>query len=150
MRTNMVVVIIGVIVIVVVAIFLLSKQNTTIAPEKSDSPQETSQLSGSEDSKNSGSNGVIEGDDQGAALQAIDIEMKNFAYSQPELRVKKGSTVTWKNEDGTAHTVTASDNSFDSGSMAKGATFSHTFTEVGTFDYSCTFHPNMKGKIIVE
>jgi plastocyanin len=39
---------------------------------------------------------------------------------------------------------------FQSGSMQQGATFSFTFTEAGTFDYFCEFHPNMSGQVIVS
>jgi plastocyanin len=35
-------------------------------------------------------------------------------------------------------------------SMKKGDTYSFTFNEAGTFDYTCTFHPGMNGKVIVN
>jgi predicted secreted protein with PEFG-CTERM motif len=34
--------------------------------------------------------------------------------------------------------------------MAGGATFSHTFDDVGTYDYFCMVHPWMQGSVIVE
>jgi plastocyanin len=48
-----------------------------------------------------------------------------------------------------AHTVTADDDSFDSGQLAKNASFSHTFTEVGVVPYHCENHPQMTGKVTV-
>ena len=74
------------------------------------------------------------------------------------LTVSKGTTVTWTNGDSTLHTVTSgspeSGNSgtgteFDSSYLAAGKTFQHQFSIPGTFDYYCTLHPYMKGKVIV-
>jgi plastocyanin len=46
----------------------------------------------------------------------------------------------------------AADNvaAFDSGIMETGDTFRYTFQESGTFEYYCTVHPNMVGKVIVS
>ena len=63
--------------------------------------------------------------------------------------VKKGATVTWSFEDGMPHTVTAVDGSFDSGRLAGGGRFSHTFDQVGTFAYYCALHPSMRGEVAV-
>jgi nitrite reductase (NO-forming) len=74
------------------------------------------------------------------------------------LTVSKGTTVTWTNRDSTLHTVTSgspeSGNSgtgtvFDSSYLAAGKTFQHQFNIAGTFDYYCTLHPYMKGKVVV-
>ena len=75
------------------------------------------------------------------------------------LTVPKGTTVTWTNGDSTLHTVTSgspeSGNSgtgteFDSSYLAAGKTFQHQFSTAGTFDYSCTLHPWMKGNVVVN
>ena len=72
------------------------------------------------------------------------------AYSPRELTVKKGTTVTWTNNDQIMHTVTsgtapnevrAPDGTFDSKHMRPGQSFSYTFNETGTFPYYCTPHP---------
>lgn len=39
---------------------------------------------------------------------------------------------------------------FDSGIMQAGQTFKHTFYEAGTFEYYCTVHPAMVGKVVVS
>lgn len=44
----------------------------------------------------------------------------------------------------------ASSNEFDSGVMQRGQTFKQTFYEAGTFEYYCTVHPAMVGKIVVS
>ena len=74
------------------------------------------------------------------------------------LTVLKGTTVSWTNGDSTLHTVTSGSpefgnsgigTEFDSSYLAVGKTFQHQFNISGTFDYYCTLHPYMKGKIVV-
>ena len=78
------------------------------------------------------------------------VSIKGFAYSPTTLAVKKGTTVTWTNEDTATHTVTSDSGSeLQSKSLSKGDTFSHTFSASGTFDYHCAPHPSMKASIIV-
>ena len=73
-----------------------------------------------------------------------------WTFSPGETSVKAGQTVTWTNAGAVAHTVTADDGaSFDSGSIAPGATFTFTPENAGTFAYHCTFHPWMKGTLTV-
>jgi plastocyanin len=84
------------------------------------------------------------------ASTSSSVSIANMSYSPSSLTVKKGTTVTWTNNDDVAHTVTAdSGNAFDSGNMDKGKNFSHTFDTAGTFAYHCTYHSNMHGKVIV-
>jgi plastocyanin len=78
------------------------------------------------------------------------VSISNFAFVPSMLTVSVGTTVIWTNQDPVAHTVTSVDDLFDSGNIAPGATFSHTFEQKGTFDYQCTIHPFMTGEIIVE
>ena len=81
----------------------------------------------------------------------------NGKFFVPEtLTVSKGTTVSWTNGDSTLHTVTSgsaesgnSGSEFDSSYLAAGKTFQHQFNTAGTFDYYCTLHPYMKGKVIV-
>lgn len=86
------------------------------------------------------------GGTQPVAKNTVIIQGYNFQPS--ELTVQKGETVKWINKDSVQHTATGA--SFDSGLLGKDKTFEHTFNEAGTFDYICTPHPYMKGKIIVK
>ena len=70
-------------------------------------------------------------------------------FSPGELTINVGDTVTWTNDDDSPHTVTAEDGQFDSGNMGEGATWSYTFTEVGTYDYRCDYHSSMTATITV-
>lgn len=80
---------------------------------------------------------------------AQSITIESFKFNPETVTIKKGSTVTWINKDSAPHTAT-SQNSFDSGTLSKGQTFTFTFKQEGTFNYICSIHPYMKGKIIVE
>jgi len=59
------------------------------------------------------------------------------------------NTVVWTNNDNEPHTVTAVDGTFNSGNMDPGATFTYTFTDPGTYTYTCTYHPWMHGYVTV-
>ncbi|WP_331878932.1 cupredoxin family copper-binding protein [Longimicrobium sp.] len=76
--------------------------------------------------------------------------MRNFAYTPARIEIPAGSTVEWTNGDQMAHTVTATSGAFDSGLIQPGARWSHTFSEAGTYDFTCTPHPFMKGVVIVR
>ena len=73
-------------------------------------------------------------------------------YSPGTITVVIGvnNTVEWVNNDDVAHTVTGANSVFDSGNMNPGDTFSFTFTSPGTYAYGCSYHPWMKGTVIVE
>ena len=59
------------------------------------------------------------------------------------------------NQDTEVHTVTSGtpadgpDGLFDSGLIDNYMYFYHTFEEAGTYDYFCTLHPWMQGKVVV-
>lgn len=78
------------------------------------------------------------------------VEISNFAFTPASLSITVGTKVTWTNKDNTAHTVSADGGVFGSGSMAPKATFDYTFNTAGTFTYTCSVHPYMKGTIVVR
>jgi plastocyanin len=78
----------------------------------------------------------------------VHVAMKNMKFSPATIEIKKGDAVEWKNDDITPHTATSA--TFDSGSIASDAAWQQTFREAGNFPYTCTFHPVMKGTIIVK
>jgi plastocyanin len=78
------------------------------------------------------------------------VSIAGMAFSPASITTTTGTTVTWTNNDNMAHTVTANDNSFDSGSISAGGTFSKTFSTVGSFAYHCSIHPSMTGTVVVK
>lgn len=71
------------------------------------------------------------------------------AYAPPVVTVERGATVAWENRDPFPHTVTAP-GAFDSRAIAAGAAWRFTAARAGTFDYICTLHPTMKGRLVVR
>jgi len=87
-----------------------------------------------------------------AKSEVVNVDIAGFAFNPGTVNVKVGDTVKWTNNDGAPHTVTASAGSeiFDSGSLAKGQVYLHTFTKTGTYQYKCSIHPGMTGIVVVE
>jgi len=88
---------------------------------------------------------------QGAAIRGDD----QIYYDPQVLETTIGTTVAWSNLDNTVHTVTSgkspeADGIFDSEVMSPGDVFEFTFTESGSYNYYCTFHPWMAGTVNVE
>ena len=77
------------------------------------------------------------------------ITMSGSVFSPSSLQVNLGATVTWNNNDNMVHTVTADDASFDSGDISAGASFTHTFSTLGTYTYHCIHHSGMTGTVTV-
>ena len=92
-----------------------------------------------------------------------EIVMQLVAFKPADLEVESGTTVTWTQRDTAPHTVTSGsieqgsagvtqqpDGRFDSGRLAAGETFEHTFEEPGTYPFFCSLHPaTMRGEIRV-
>jgi plastocyanin len=79
-----------------------------------------------------------------------DVAISGFSYSPRTVTVTVGDSVTWTNSDAQAHTATADDGSFDTGSIGNGASGSITFSTAGRFAYHCEFHADMAGTVIVQ
>jgi plastocyanin len=85
-----------------------------------------------------------------AGATANTVTIQNFAFNPVTITISRGQTVTWTNMDNVPHTVTSTTGVFDSGSISSGQTFSYTFNNAGTFEYSCTIHPSIPhGTVIV-
>lgn len=84
-----------------------------------------------------------------SAIEVTTVDVIGVAFEPQDITVPLGTTVDWVNEDPFAHTVTADDGSFDSGTMDAGEAFSRTFDETGTYDYFCAIHPSMTGTVTV-
>ncbi|NIP57586.1 MAG: copper-binding protein [Gemmatimonadetes bacterium] len=91
----------------------------------------------------------------------------SLRYGPGTLRVSVGETVTWRNTSDLIHTVTADPEkamdvanvrlpegaeTFDSGNLRPGETFSHTFRVPGEYVYFCIPHEaaGMVGRIVVS
>jgi plastocyanin len=80
------------------------------------------------------------------------VSMSGMTFSPATITVKVGTTVTWNNNDGIAHTSTSDTGVWDTGRLAPGATATTTFNTAGTYTYNCIYHAamGMRGTVIVQ
>ena len=84
------------------------------------------------------------------AVNSAAIQIDNFRYSPPTLVVAPGTTVTWTNDDDSPHSVREKDGKFKSAALDTDDKFSQTFAAPGEYEYFCSIHPYMTGKIVVK
>jgi plastocyanin len=91
-------------------------------------------------------------------LGAQNLGTAAFSPNPLAIPLADGGVAEWFNNDrtagsygttGTAHNITADDDSFASGVLSPGQSFEATFTAAGTYHYHCSIHPAMKGTVIV-
>ena len=90
------------------------------------------------------------GSGEDAAQRTDKVAIVDFQFKPAAVEVPVGSTVTWTNEDGFAHTATANDKSFDTGNLDKGQAGTAKFEKAGTFEYFCAIHNSMVGTVVVK
>jgi plastocyanin len=83
------------------------------------------------------------------AASTHEVKIEGMQFSPLDLKVQRGDTVTWRNNDLVPHTATAA-GKFDSGAIEPGKTFSRKLDKPGEYDYICMYHPGMKGRIEVK
>lgn len=130
------------------------------------SAQQANESSGNQSANESAANSTAGGSQTVSGNgKTHTVEMYNNYFDPVGLHVKPGDTVKWVIKEGT-HTATSytPDNadvdtgripegaqSFNSGNLSeKGATYTYTFTETGTYDYYCVPHKQlgMVGRIV--
>ena len=77
-----------------------------------------------------------------------DVEIKSFRYNPSLVKIKVGDTVRWTNKDKARHD--ASGDGWSTVLLSQGESAEYTFTKPGTYEYICSIHPSMHGKVIVE
>ena len=82
--------------------------------------------------------------------EQISVTIDNFTFAPTPLAVPKGSTVQWTNKDDIPHTVVDANGKFKSKVLDTDDRWTYTFTEAGSFEYFCSLHPHMTGKVIVH
>ncbi len=87
----------------------------------------------------------------GASQYSVIIE--NSTFQTETLKIKAGGTVNWTYKDSYNHTITSLDNSFDSGEISQGKSFSFRFDKPGNYGYFCKLHfqlnPTLKAQALV-
>ena len=85
-----------------------------------------------------------------ASTGGAKISIANFAFAPATLTVAAGETVTWVNNDGAPHGLAYKDGAKGVDPLLPGASFSRTFDKPGTYDYNCSVHPYMSGRVVVR
>jgi plastocyanin len=88
----------------------------------------------------------------------VNIDMLDISFKPPNIRINKGATVTWTNQEDIEHFVNTDSHPAhtyfpeqNSRGMIRGDTYSVTFNEAGVYPYHCSAHASiMKGVILVE
>jgi len=86
----------------------------------------------------------------GGAPSAVVITIQNFDFGQPRT-VLAGADVQVSNADAEAHTMTARNGAFDTGSVDEGTSVTFKAPAVpGTYEFYCDIHPSMTGQLVVD
>jgi plastocyanin len=85
----------------------------------------------------------------GAEGRAHRVEMRDVAFAPARITVRAGDSVAWRNGDIVAHTATSEEGGFDV-DVPPGGDGSAVMVRPGRFAYTCRYHPNMAGQIVVE
>ncbi len=124
--------------------------------QKNTSRQENVETSTSQTSPSSQTNEAVataspSATESPAVTGEIKVTLENFSYAPKTITIKKGTKVTWTNQDTIKHDVVSDEGKeLSTTLLAKGETYSHVFNTTGTFAYHCTPHPFMKATVIVE
>ncbi|KGF81309.1 hypothetical protein IA69_13235 [Massilia sp. JS1662] len=82
----------------------------------------------------------------GAAEHRVVID--GMKFTPQVVQVRKGDTIVWENRDMFVHNVTAA--GIKSGDLQPGKTWRWVVPAKMSFDYLCTLHPVMKGRVEVK
>jgi plastocyanin len=78
------------------------------------------------------------------------VQISNYAFIPARITVKAGTRVTWTNHDKTAHTATANNHSFGTGTIAPKGSKTVDFKRPGVYKYHCLFHAFMTATVVVK
>lgn len=84
------------------------------------------------------------------AEQAPQVGIDNFTFSPAILAATAGTTITWVNHDDIPHSIVCPALGLKSRAMDTDQSFSCRLDQVGSFEYFCGIHPQMKGKLVVS
>lgn len=87
---------------------------------------------------------------QAPQARTVTSRMRNLVFEPGRIQIPPGSTVVWRNDDQVAHTVKASNGSWESPMIQPGGTYRRTFPRAGTFQITCGPHPFMKQVVEVK
>jgi len=87
---------------------------------------------------------------QQSVAASAEVKIDNFKFGPEAVTIPLGTTVTWTNRDDIPHTVVSTDGVFKSKVLDTDEKFSFTFGKAGTYEYFCSVHPKMTGRVVVQ
>lgn len=81
--------------------------------------------------------------------EEVVVEIREYDFWPRDLTVRPGTQVTWINRDSVPHDATSAD-TWGTGLLNNDDSSSISFDEPGSYEYICTVHPDMTGKLTVE
>ena len=78
------------------------------------------------------------------------MSIAKFAFAPAELAVGVGETVRWSNDDAAPHALAFKDGLGPTELLLPGQSASRRFANAGSFDYVCSVHPYMQGRVTVR
>lgn len=85
-----------------------------------------------------------------AGVRVPTVLMRSFVFRPERIVINPGDRVTWLNADVAVHTTTSDTGLWASPELARGATFSFTFTNAGVFRYHSALQRYMRGTVVVQ
>jgi len=79
----------------------------------------------------------------------LTIGIYDDSFEPQTINIPAGATVRWINHGSEEHSVTADNESWDSGDLGTDETYSARFRQPGSYPYHCDHHKQMTGTIIV-
>ena len=87
---------------------------------------------------------------QHGAMAGAKVSINNFVFEPAQLAITVGQSVNWVNEDGAPHGIVFKDGAPGMDLMLPGKNFTRGFTTPGVYDYACSVHPYMTGRVTVR
>jgi 3',5'-cyclic-AMP phosphodiesterase len=92
---------------------------------------------------------TLEADTRNAAANGRQIAIDNFSFAPQNTTVPLGTAVTWTNKDDVPHNIVSTTRQFRSPVIDTDGQFTHQFEKAGTYEYYCSLHPKMTGRVMV-
>ena len=86
----------------------------------------------------------------GVAAGGAKVSIVDFTFSPEEITIAPGESVTWTNDDGAPHGLEFHDGAKGTDLLLPETSFSRPFEKPGTYDYNCSVHPYMTGRVVVR
>jgi plastocyanin len=83
-------------------------------------------------------------------LAGTDVDIVDDGYLPSRLTIQVGAAVIWRNFGGKVHDAQSKDGKWASLLLQPGMRMRVEFPVAGLYEYQCTYHPGMEGRISAE